>query len=176
MPINLNQVTTEIELDLDKVPRNLRAQVKRTVGEVIIDEINSHLDRSTSPVSGGDYKRTKKDGSPSQLLEEGDLRSNLESRNRAGNTIEIGIFNSKQAPKAFNHNVGDTLPTRQFIPFEGENFKRKIKSRINETIKSFEVDVDEPSREEIVENNVTVGDILDALKGFGLVGVDDGQG
>jgi hypothetical protein len=51
-----------------------------------------------------------------------------------GTKVIIGIFDSDQAPKAYNHNTGDTLPMRQFIPTEDQTFKRDIMRGIDEII------------------------------------------
>ncbi len=61
----------------------------------------------------------------------------LESRNTSSG-IEIGIFDSGEAIKAFNHNTGDTLPARPFIPSESEGFKQTISSGVKGIVRSFE--------------------------------------
>jgi hypothetical protein len=49
----------------------------------------------------------------------------------------VGVFDSDEAPKAYNHNVGDTLPQRQFIPMEDQNFKSEIMAGIDEVIEEI---------------------------------------
>ena len=95
------------------------------------------MDRSLSPVSGGSFKRKKKDGERSILFEEGDLRDSIISKNRAGDEIEVGVFDSTEKKIAYNHNIGDTVPIRQFIPGEDQSFKKKITNRVDRRIKEI---------------------------------------
>lgn len=114
-----------------------RSEIKDRVSTFLVSQINRFLDGSNSPVSGGRFKKFKKDKSPSQLFEKGDMRSQIESRTfRDG--VDTGIF--KDAPKVerlkmFNHNVGDTLPVRQAIPRDNQNYKRKINDGISRIIR-----------------------------------------
>ena len=170
MPIDLSIVTAEIELDLDNIPRSRISEAKRNVGEIIVSEIKSHLNRSVSPVKGAPFKKIKADKTRSRLFQEGDLWSSIESRDAGGNLIEVGVFDGNETPKAYNHNVGDTLPVRRFIPFEGEEFKMSIQRKIDR-----ELDLHRDSAQEEDEDTVaSIGDILDALKTLRLVR-DDGE-
>jgi len=109
-------------------------KIKKKVGEFVVEQINNFLDGSLSPVSGGSYKKFKADKKPSQLFEDGDMRSSIKWKSVKGG-IDIGVFNKKEVPKAFNHNDGDTLPQRKFIPDEDENFKRIIVNGIKRILK-----------------------------------------
>lgn len=123
----------DIVPEFKKLSEDQQEDVKEMVGDLLLDEIQDFLDGSSSPVSGAPFKKFKKDGEPSQLYERGDLRSSLEWESIDGG-IEIGIFQSSEAPKAFNHNVGDTVPARRFIPLEGEQFKRQINTKIKRLV------------------------------------------
>ncbi len=51
--------------------------------------------------------------------------------------VDVGIFENapeKERLKSFNHNTGDTLPQRQFIPKKEQKFKRDINSGIKNII------------------------------------------
>jgi hypothetical protein len=50
------------------------------------------------------------------------------------NKIKVGIFDKKQAVKSYNHNVGDTLPRRPFIPNAKESYDRNIMKGIDDLI------------------------------------------
>lgn len=158
MPISLNSVTKIVELDIDDLKGKLKTRAKDEAGRIIIDEINNYLDGSTSPVSGGRFKAFKKDGKPSQLFQEGDLRSAIVFKRREGNAIEVGVFSKDEAPIAYNHNEGDTLPQRRFIPSEEEDFKRGIMRRVESAI-------DEIRKE---KESKTIGSILEAIEGIEL--------
>lgn len=129
--VDLSEIVPEFS-SLEKSDRN---NIKSLVADAIIEEINFYLDGSLSPVSGGQYKKFRKDKKPSLLYEEGDLRSALDWKPTTSKTkLKIGIFDKQETPKAFNHNIGDTLPVRRFIPLEDETFKRPIISKIRSII------------------------------------------
>jgi hypothetical protein len=129
--IDLSEIVPEFS-KLDKSDRN---NIKALVAEAIIEDINVYLDGSMSPVSGGSFKKFRKDKKPSLLFEEGDLRSSIDFRvTNTKNNLKIGVFDKKETPIAFNHNTGDTLPVRQFIPIGDETFKRPIISKIRSII------------------------------------------
>lgn len=65
------------------------------------------------------------------------MRSAIVSKNRAGDEIEVGVYASDEIRKAYNHNIGDTLPRRQFIPDEDQVFKKPIMNKVNRKIKEF---------------------------------------
>lgn len=127
-------VTKRLSLDLDGLDQASRDRAKAEVGQLIIDEINSYLDESRSPVAGGSYKRMKKDGERSILFEFGDMRDSLEWRDVGGDEIEVGIWNRSETPKAYNHTIGDTLPQREFIPAERDRFRQKIMDKVDDTV------------------------------------------
>jgi len=111
--------------------RAQKTLAKSEAGRLIVEGIQDSLDQSLSPVSGGEFKRGKADGERSILFEEGDMREAIVSKNRQGDFIEVGVYKASEKLKAYNHNIGDTLPTRQFIPDESENFKKKITNRVD---------------------------------------------
>ena len=144
--ISKSKVTVDIKLDkyplYNKLTPREKGDVKYEIGEAVISEIQDYLGGGITPVSGGDYKRELskkykeiKDGAPyADLLLDGDLWNAMEYK-PTSKGVEIGIFDSDQAPKAYNHQVGDTLPRRQYLPDSGQSFKRPIESRIRAIIK-----------------------------------------
>lgn len=111
--------------------------IKSRVSTFLVEQIQTFLDGSNSPVSGGKFKTSKANGDPSQLFERGTMRSFIDARDASVNTIDVGIF--QDAPqverlKSFNHNVGDTVPERRFIPEKDQNFKRQITTGIQSII------------------------------------------
>lgn len=134
------EVSTTVDLaelvpEFSKLEKSDRNNIKSLVADAIIEEINVYLDGSLSPVSGGQYKKFRADKKPSLLYEEGDLRSSLDWKPTTSKTkLKIGVFDKQETPKAYNHNVGDTLPVRRFIPLEDETFKRPIISKIRNII------------------------------------------
>ncbi|GAG46148.1 unnamed protein product, partial [marine sediment metagenome] len=101
---------------------------------LIVEGIQDSLDRSLSPVAGGRFKTLTAENERSILFEEGDLRESIKSVNRQGDNIEVGVWKPSEKLKAYNHNIGDTVPTRQFIPGEDQSFKKKVMSRVDRRI------------------------------------------
>jgi hypothetical protein len=149
--ISKSKVTVFVDLTKykgydDLSPTN-KSIAKREAGEVVIDGILDNLGSAKTPVSGGRYKsslsseyRERKGdglGSPIANLElTGAMLDSLTFQSKTGG-IEVGIFDSSQAPKAYNHQRGDTLPTRQFLPESGQKFKRNIESELKSLIKEL---------------------------------------
>lgn len=116
---------------------------KTEAGEIIVDEINEFLDRSSSPVKGGKFKRFKETGGLSELFEDGDMRSQITFESGAGDSIEVGIFDDAptvERLKAFNHNTGDTVPERRFIASPNQKFKASIMDKVERNIESIRID------------------------------------
>jgi len=134
MPVNKTEVTYNLQI-ADIVPKFSRLSddeqedIKEMVGDLLLEEIESFLDSSKSPVKNGKYKSLKADGEPSQLYLSGDMRSTLEWISVEGG-VEVGIFNSTEAIKAYAHNTGDGVPLRQFIPEDDMQFKKGITDKI----------------------------------------------
>ena len=143
------KVTKEITLDLSQVPRANRAKVKKDVGEFIVTEILLSVSDQKSPVNGGKYKKglsteySKLKGSNKADMElDGDLLDSLISKNKAGNKIEVGIFDKSQTGKADGHNQihdkHETLPERRFIPDEKQVFNESIMNGVKQIISDNE--------------------------------------
>lgn len=70
----------------------------------------------------------------------GDMLGLLDMINDTKNTIEIG-WDDDQAPKAYNHNTGDTVPKRPFFGLnetEIRELKKQFKSEVVEAAKALE--------------------------------------
>ena len=138
MPITKTEVTKRLRIrGIDdrwtELTSSEKAEAKVSIGNFVVDKINQFLDRSLSPVSKGAFKKKLKKGGNSKLFEDGDMRAAI-SFEEFRDGVEVGIFDSSQAIKAFNHNTGDTLPTRKFIPAKDEKFKREINLGIKDII------------------------------------------
>ena len=53
MPVNKNQSTKRVKLDLSDLNLAERIIAKQEAGEIIVEEIQRHLDQSKSPVKNG---------------------------------------------------------------------------------------------------------------------------
>lgn len=154
-----------MSLNLSKVPTSQRTAVKNEVGEFIVDQILRSVSNATSPVEGKgafkslskEYADNEKGGNRKANLElDGDMLDSLEFRTTISG-VEVGIFDGDETPKAFNHNTGDTLPKRQFIPDISESFNSSIQAGVNRIIKDSEEETEEPSS---VFSDITVDSLF----------------
>lgn len=148
MAITKRKVSFEFNLKDYIGKKKNKVEAKELVGAYLIDAIGNDLSSAKSPVTGkwlkgltSDYRKFKKkqgkSGIPNLELTS-DMLSSLEWRDLGGNRIEVGIFDSNEAKKAYNHNIGDTLPQRQFIPDKGESFRRSILNAIPDLVEDIE--------------------------------------
>jgi hypothetical protein len=141
MPITLDEVSKEIKLDLPDLPKSVERSIKEEVAEFVITSVLEYVGDGRSPVTGQQFKQLSKDyadeekgGRRSPNLDlEGDMLNSLTWKStKAG--ISVGIFDSSQTPKAFNHNTGDTLPKRQFIPTPRQSFVGNIEEGVRRLV------------------------------------------
>lgn len=140
--------TKIIDLDLgDDFTLSEKALIKDRVGLFVTAEMLTYMDSGVSPVAkrgkftrlNADYADAKHGGDRTARLELfGDLKESIAWKNRAGDSLEIGVFGAKEQGKADGHNNlsgSSKLPTRRFIPDEGEKFKARIENGIRQIIK-----------------------------------------
>ena len=111
--------------------------IQSRVAKLLDDSVASFLDSSSSPVKKGKFKPFKAEGGASQLFETGALRGSIVSEPQGLSFVKFGIPTNAekvQRLKSFNHNVGDTLPVRQFVPRDNETFKQPILTGIKRII------------------------------------------
>jgi len=135
-------------LNLSRIPTNKQEAAKRDVGEFIVGEILRSVQRGQSPVEGrGSFKKLDpeyadefKGGNRSPNLDQqGDMLDALEFEVTTGG-VKVGIFEESQVPKADGHNNFSglsELPVRRFIPDATEDFRRDIKSGVNQILDGY---------------------------------------
>ena len=150
MPITKSKIsyTYDLQEEFDKadVKPSKRKELSEIIGLTILDEIVSYLDKGISPVSGGKYKRTlskeykkqktsagKKSFADMQLTDS--MLDNLKI-DATKKDVSIKITDKTEKLKAYNHNKGDTLPVRQWLPDDQEDqtLKRTITKKIKDLI------------------------------------------
>lgn len=141
MEMSESEVSFDLNFDqLNGLPDELVTEIMSEIGDYLKVSILDFVGDSRSPVSGGKFKKKL---SPDYAEREGKDEANLDQTGSMldsltfevnGTTLTIGIFDEDQAAKAFNHNTGDTLPQRQFIPMDDQTFKREIMQGIDEII------------------------------------------
>jgi hypothetical protein len=146
MAINLSEVSFDFEIpNFDQVPEGARDELVDEIGEFLLDSILDYVGDSNSPVAGGKFKKelseayAKLSGKNSANLDfTGSMLDSLEIIPDYDNGIvTIGVFDPDETPKAFNHQTGDTLPVRQFIPNDGELLKAEILRGVGRIIEDY---------------------------------------
>lgn len=125
----------------DRPTGNVSA-AKEEIKQFILDSVLEHMEAGRSPVAGGEWKRTlsaaykKRTGKTIADLElTGALKDALEVVSK-GKNLEIRV-QGKEADKAdghTNHTGRSRLPPREFIPKDGQTFKRTILRGIKDII------------------------------------------
>ena len=143
MPIEKNKISYTVnlskELDELEITGNLRKKAAQAAGEVALSSILEATEQETSPVSRmrgfkalsdtyKKFKRKKGKGTKANLRLQEDMLPSMDIiADKESFTIKITAPTEKK--KAYNHNVGDTLPRRQFLPDddEGQTLKPEIR-------------------------------------------------
>jgi len=146
---NATTTRTSSEIDLfDGVSasRQAKRNAAEIAAEIIIENIQTDLNATKSPVSGEQFKRLddaqkrikRKRGEPTipNLELSGTMRDQLDVKVTGSGKIEVGVFGDA-APRADGHNNlsgKSALPLRQFLPKEGEDFRSGIQRELNQVI------------------------------------------
>jgi hypothetical protein len=146
MAISQSEVSFNFEIpNFDEVPTSVRDQLVDEIGEFLLDSILDYVGESKSPVAGGRFKRELSDaykkiaGKDNANLDlTGSMLDSMQIiPNYEDGVVTIGIFDEDEAPKAYNHQVGDTLPVRQMIPNDGELLKAEILRGVGRIIEEY---------------------------------------
>ena len=145
MPIKKSKFSFTLDLSeqIKRVKPSKRKAVTELIAITVLDSIENYTSRGVSPVSKGEYKKNltnkeymKKTGKKiSDLHLSGSMLGGITFDNFK-ERITFKITDSLDKKKAFNHNTGDTLPTRKFMPDDaaGDKFKPSIRKAIEEII------------------------------------------
>jgi hypothetical protein len=150
------KVVYHMKLDLSKVPRGQRGEVKKEIGDFLLKRVKEDLEVTRSPVTGRlfktlkkgpykDFKRANKGTAAADLDLYGDMQNAMEARPTRGG-VNFGIWDNEQAKKADNHNkfsgksLRTKVPKRSFIPNKknDEQFRPAIRDSVNKIIKENE--------------------------------------
>ena len=154
MAYNQDEVTKKLKINLRGVDPDDRRSVLEEIGEFVVDSILDRVGEGKSPVEKEKFKKLSKEYAERE--KSGDRTPNLDlfgdmldaldfQVNVSSGEVEIGIFDSDEAAKAFGHNTGfQGHPTlkgkglkRRFIPRESQRFDSEIRSGIRDIIEEF---------------------------------------
>ena len=145
----VNKNETSIELDLFE-GRDLKPALKKKiadeVGQFIVEQTLVAMNEQRSPVRGeGSFKPLSPEYKKRKKLEVGNTTPNLEFDGILKDELDyeitesgvaIGVF-GERAPAADGHNNlsgKSKLPTRRFLPDEGQEYKANIKKEVERIV------------------------------------------
>lgn len=152
-----------------------RPELKAIVGQAIIDHIVSRtqdgkaiggtreLKRPYSKeyVESVEFKAAGKSKNEVNMTLNGDMLGLLTQTDETANTITIGWEDEKENLKAYNHNVGDTVPKRDFFGLNRTE-QRAIAQRLKPEIAQANEDISENGRSDLVDRALKFLDAIDA--------------
>lgn len=139
------KITYVLPLDLSGIPADAREDVKQEIADYLREAVLEDVGDGRSPLTGvkwkglsAEYKKRKSEESSAVIANlelHGDMLDALEARPRAGNAVELGIWDGTEAEKADGHCnfSGDShLPNRRFIPNakDDETFRPGIMNEV----------------------------------------------
>lgn len=174
---NLSNQRTSSDIDLfsdNDVPRAARAAVRDAVGEYLVEQIQLAVAAAESPVEGhGKFERLSPEYAELKRKEVGHANQNLEASGHmldqlgfraTSEGVEVGIFGDA-APQADGHNNfsgRSKIPTRRFLPAEGEAFVSTIQNGVEQIIADVIADNQELTKEDFEEVE-TKSELYDVL-------------
>lgn len=152
MPIAKKKISylLDIEDRLRRFQLKDRKKVKEEVAEVVLEAIETHTQASTSPVDGSAYEKLSKKyaekkraagaGDKPDLHLTGSMMDSLIVKFGNASGPRFAITDPSQKKKAYNHNTGDTVPPRPFLPDdeEDETFNDQIMGLIDDKLSELE--------------------------------------
>lgn len=167
--------TLEFKEELKGLSKSEKSEVLDMIGELLVEQILDYVTSEKSPVTGRDFKALSREYAIRKKEEVGNTRANLDLEGDLlsavdfkikGEKIELGVFGS-QAPKADGHNNlsgKSKLPTRRFIPGEGQTFTPEIRELVRETVESYIADNASLKKKDLKEIE-TKSELYEYLKG-----------
>lgn len=148
--ITKKEVSQEIDLNnLIKADISEDEQLVLKIGQKIIDYIEDRVDeglgysrKKLEPEYSDEYadslqfKAAGKSKTDVNMKLTGDMMASIDIIEVNGSKITIGIDDPDQAPKAFNHQTGDTVPKRPFFGVTHKELKEFVLSEFKDEIKA----------------------------------------
>ena len=178
MPIRKDLL--EYKVDLKKQLKKIkdpddRLRASKIAGEEALKRIKEMVSKQSSPVTGSsfkslsaDYKKYKKgvvgNGKANMELT-GDMLGELDL-DYDEDSFTIFIDDPDEAIKAFNHNTGDTVPKRPFIPDDSKNqkfHKKSVRDKYEGKIKKFASNLPQNKEKESTVGKVNLSDFVKTI-------------
>lgn len=150
--LTLNEQEVSQQIDLNKlVGSDISSdeQLVLKIGQKIIDYMEERVDeglgynrKKLEPEYSDEYadslpfKAAGKSKTDVNMKLTGDMMASIDIIEVNGSMITIGIDDPDQAPKAFNHQTGDTVPKRPFFGVTHKELKEYVLSEFKDEIKA----------------------------------------
>lgn len=178
MPIRKDLL--EYRVNLKKQLKGIKdpAQRKRAAkiaGEEALKKIKEYMNKAKSPVTGRSFAKLSKEYAKTKKKMVGNSKPNLQLTGDMIEEIELDydkdsftifIDDPDETAKAYNHNVGDTVKARPFIPDDSkrQKFDGAIRDKYEKKIKDFAKKIPKKSTEDAEKESITNIDIDDFLE------------
>lgn len=144
-----NDSETSVEIDLFEgraLPARVKKRIQQDVGNFLVEQTLVSMNEKKSPVQGeGGFKPLSKLYRKKKLDEVGSGEANLEfdgvmkdelNFHATENGIEIGVYGERAGAADGHNNLSgkSRLPTRRFLPDEGQNYKRGIQQEVDRIV------------------------------------------
>ena len=170
---------TSVELDLFEgrtLKRAAKKRIQEEVGQYLVEQTLIAMNEKKTPVQGGSFASTLTSDSYKKLkkAEVGSTEANLEFTGTmkdeldfeaTENGIAIGVFGDRAGAADGHNNLSgkSSLPKRQFLPDEGQNYKKNIQQEVQRII--ADIVAEETSFDETdFEGITTKKELYDKLK------------
>lgn len=146
----------------------LRASIAQAVIDHVVDRTedgkdvrgNDFSSYASSYIDSAEFELAGKSPSDVNLTLSGNMLASVDLLSQGRNTIEYGI-SGDEAPKAYNHQTGDTVKKRQFIGMKMSDLKDLIMGEFGSEIKGIKRRVSEDEAEP--RESQTVSELLNIL-------------
>lgn len=180
MPIRKDLL--EYRVDLKKQLKDIKdpAQRKRAAkiaGEEALKKIKEYMGKAKSPVTGQPFAKLNKDYAKAKKKMVGNDKPNLKLTGDMIDEIDLDfdqdsftifIDDPDETEKAYNHNVGDTVKARPFIPDDNkrQKFDSGIRDKYEKKIKDFAKKLPKKTTQYAEKESIqtiNIDDFLDAI-------------
>ncbi len=140
---------TSVEIDLFEgrsLPLKVKKRIQEDVGNYLVEQTLVAMNEKKSPVQGeGGFKALSKNYRKRKLEEVGSGEANLEFDGvmkdelnfyPTKNGIEIGVYGERARAADGHNNLSgkSSLPTRRFLPDEGQTYKKSIQAEVDRIV------------------------------------------
>lgn len=180
MPIRKDLL--EYRVNLKKQLKGIKdpAQRKRAAklaGEEALKKIKEYMEKAKSPVTGQSFAKLSKEYAKTKKKMVGNSKANLKLTGDMIDEIDLDfdqdsftifIDDPDETEKAYNHNVGDTVKARPFIPDDNkrQKFDAGIRSKYEKKIKDFAKKLPKKTTQDAEKESIqtiNIDDFLDAI-------------